>query len=756
MSASAEKNRERGRRPQTALECKPLLEAATKDLFRRNAFRITGLPVDATTREVGRFADKLKLLAEVGQDTHAQSSAFPMKPPPSLDEIREAFQKLKDPEKRLIDEFFWFWPEEFGSSQSDPAMQALAKGDGQAAVKIWAARESDGADGVVAKHNLALVYHVCALDWDNYAVENKLDGERRQKVTAYWKDAFSRWEKLATNEAFWEKVTDRIRQLNEPNLPTGFARRMRATLPEALDKINAELAVAFAEAGQIELTRLHIQFMRQTHQGLDNVDKTAEMVLTPARNRLKEHIRAARERADKNPLDAANAARELLGHAQQTLCLFDLFFEKNSEIRGDLFDEVASLCNQLPVAYHKATGDDETCLEILRAVLPFATSIELRQQIEQNISTLSGNVAYRKLAPIYELLKALQDSKALPASRLASFQGEVEPAIGEAAANFSGVWSPSSTPPRLPGFSPSTHGSLSAASPELAQLFDSAAIVLRDISLAAWNNHHDLKTAVAANELALNYAASAELHQRLAADKAALQGLHALNGLAPISAAPTLSTLNGIGFTLYGCTDVDAATGSYLTTYYFVFLWIPIFPICRYRVARTGDSYRFFGKAPLRPFDKWHLAIAIGLILLFIILGSSSGSTSTSSSPTNNTLGSSHPAPSYAPPQGSESANYGGNAYRVPKSLADSLSAERTELESERTHLEALDAQIQELGAQIDRERLYVDRASQYSVDAFNAKVSRYNALVERAKTANAAFNQKVEEYNAKLERYGR
>ncbi len=352
MSASAERNRERGRRPQAALECKPLLEAATKDLFRRNAFRITGLPVDATTREVGRFADKLKLLAEVGQDTHAQSSAFPMKPPPSLDEIREAFQKLKDPEKRLIDEFFWFWPEEFGSSQSDPAMQALAKGDGQAAVKIWAARESDGADGVVAKHNLALVYHVCALDWDNYAVENKLDGERRQKVTAYWKDAFSRWEKLATNEAFWERVTDRIRQLNEPNLPTGFARRMRATLPEALDKINAELAVAFAEAGQIELTRLHIQFMRETHQGLDNVDKTAEMVLTPARNRLKEHIRAARQRADQNPRDAANAARELLEHAQQTLRLFDLFFEKNSEIRGDLF--------QFFAMHHIARGEHAT------------------------------------------------------------------------------------------------------------------------------------------------------------------------------------------------------------------------------------------------------------------------------------------------------------------------------------------------------------------------------------------------------------
>ena len=74
-----------------------------------------------------------------------------------------------------------------------------------------------------------------------------------------------------------------------------------------------------------------------------------------------------------------------------------------------------------------------------------------------------------------------------------------------------------------------------------------------------------------------------------------------------------------------------SATGSYLSTYYFVFLFIPIFPICRYRVTSSGDSYRFFGKAPLRSFDKWHLAISIGLIVLLIILASSVGSTSTPS-----------------------------------------------------------------------------------------------------------------------------
>lgn len=241
--------------------------------------------------------------------------------------------------------------------------------------------------------------------------------------------------------------------------------------------------------------------MRETNAGLDNVEKTAELVLTPARSRLKEQIRRAKDRAEKNPRDAANAARELLEQARQTLALFDLFFDKESDLRNELFDEVAGLCNQLPVAYHKATGDDKTCVEILRAILPFATSIDLRQQIEKNISTLSGNLAFKKLEPVYAFLKTIQDSKEHPRSRLETFNRAGITAINGAVAG-------------LP------HGS-----DDRNQLFDSAAIVLRGISLDAWNTHQDRTTAIAANELAIKFACASDLKARLHEDQATLRQL---------------------------------------------------------------------------------------------------------------------------------------------------------------------------------------------------------------------------------------
>lgn len=56
-----------------------------------------------------------------------------------------------------------------------------------------------------------------------------------------------------------------------------------------------------------------------------------------------------------------------------------------------------------------------------------------------------------------------------------------------------------------------------------------------------------------------------------------------------------------------------------MVTYYFVVLFIPVFPICRYRVqSAPGGGYRFLGKAPLRTFDKWHLAVVI-LGILYLI-----------------------------------------------------------------------------------------------------------------------------------------
>jgi hypothetical protein len=89
----------------------------------------------------------------------------------------------------------------------------------------------------------------------------------------------------------------------------------------------------------------------------------------------------------------------------------------------------------------------------------------------------------------------------------------------------------------------------------------------------------------------------------------------------PITAAPSLHTINGIGLSLYGARDRHAETGTYVATRYLVFLFIPVLALGAYRVAKApGDQgWYFLGKVPLGTVAKaWNLLLAA---ILFVSLG---------------------------------------------------------------------------------------------------------------------------------------
>ena len=91
--------------------------------------------------------------------------------------------------------------------------------------------------------------------------------------------------------------------------------------------------------------------------------------------------------------------------------------------------------------------------------------------------------------------------------------------------------------------------------------------------------------------------------------------------LKPIKKAPFNDTFYGIGTTLYGRSNFDSNSGSYETTRYFVVFGIPIIPLTRYRVGYAGDNYiKYLGKIPFRPFDKWHLGLAILAFFIFCVI----------------------------------------------------------------------------------------------------------------------------------------
>jgi hypothetical protein len=622
-----------------SLECKPLLGLATQEICRKNSFRITGLPVDATAREISKHTDRLKQMTELGITTGANKGPLALSPPPTADDIREAHQNLNDPERRILDEFFWFWPEEFGRSQTDPAIQAVVAGDCDTALRIWAAKETNPSDGVVAMHNIAVFWQLKALDAETSPEFDPLAGDSLKLIEKYWNDALKRWNYLSTDDVLWDKVSGRVRQTAEARLTTGFVRRMRTTLPAAFRKVHAQLALHYAQSGARDLAKMHIRFMRGEDNDVAGSDATVDLILAPTTTRVREHTRSAKLAADAAPEKADRGAREMIDLALPLMDTFDLFYGEAPHPAKDLLDEIAATCLSCIVAYQRATDDNRTFVELLERALPLAESPEVRKPIQDNIQIGKKNLAHAK------------------------FYGN----------------------------------------------------------------------------------------------------------LTPISSAPSLSTINGIGLTLYGCTDKDPATGSYLATYYFVFIAVPIFPICRYRVIPTGNGYRFFGKAPLRPFDKCHLAISVGLIIwLIVAINSTSNAPSTGSyTPSAPASVPSTPQPVYAPPANpartftppspstyTPSSTDPGATYHVPHSRSYELENDRTAIETQRSRAKQLEDNVEALSRDLDNARRLLDRTSQYDIDQYNAKVRYYNEQMAAAKAAVNTLNTLVEAYNSKLERY--
>jgi hypothetical protein len=246
----------------------------------------------------------------------------------------------------------------------------------------------------------------------------------------------------------------------------------------------------------------------------------------------------------------------------------------------------------------------------------------------------------------------------------------------------------------------------------------------------------------------------------------------------PIKAAPSLRTINGFGVKLYGNSDVDSASGAYTATYYAVALFLPVFPLARYRVMNAGgNSYRFLGKLPLRKGDRWHQAIVVGGFLIWLAMASgsnpgqgsygSSASTYSSGAYPVSTVpsGGSYAVDSagipdfsdlYPPrtdqnplPENSGTSQRSDGADLLP--LIDNGRARMRDLEARLTsdgaEIESLTARLSALGSELEILKERNDAGTATDISEYNSQVDTYNDLLRRKRLLVDTYNANVNEY---------
>ena len=367
-----------------------LLAAARPDLYRLNAFRVMSAPVGATTRDIKRQTEKLIMMERLGATASLPGDLLPLDPPPDADALREATQRLHAPERRLMDELFWFWPRQ--PDQDDEVLALLERDGAEAAANAWRGQE-DEKDGSVARHNLAVLWHLLALDLER---AETLGESERQKRDEYWDGAFQRWQALADDENFWRRLTVRMRELDDPRLTAGTVRRLRATLPRALLSINAQLAVQAAESQEFSEAQRHAEIMRSSGFPEDTIDDALRSAVEPVRNRVRTLCENAESEADADHKHANQVTRRLAEQSGPPLKVIDNLLPEGHPTRDGVHDEVALRLLACQIVFGNKTKKWEESLELLRSAIALAASDSVRSRIQTNIATLDENIELGK------------------------------------------------------------------------------------------------------------------------------------------------------------------------------------------------------------------------------------------------------------------------------------------------------------------------------------------------------------------------
>jgi hypothetical protein len=318
---------------------------------------------------------------------------------------------------------------------------------------------------------------------------------------------------------------------------------------------------------------------------------------------------------------------------------------------------------------------------------------------------------------------------------------------------------------------------LPVGDPALEHYFDKVGQSIRNNAIDYGNNTEDwIKTKELcefANDIAIGPVLKEMLGRDLTIVSQNVDHERIYGKLLPIDHAPGLGTFNTIGTMLYGSSNFDINTSSYETTLYFGVLFIPLFPLSRYRVIKEGDRYRFLGKLAFRQTEKWHLGLflfSVALLLIFLI------STGGGSNKYENHSEITQPyssTPSIFPPNNPPSDETNprtDETKREISSLASEIETSREYLRiyesdmqrsnsllvSYDTRLKNLKNQLEDAESKSQRGQYFDESVYQSNLDAYNSLVVKYNTESDKGRQLYDRYEKLLSATNEKIDRYNR
>ena len=477
-----------------------LFSLADPRIYHVNAFCVTGLPVDATDRELSRHLEKQRMAQKLHVKSEDNGRLFPPSEPPSPDAIREAAHHLKDPQNRLLHEIFWFWPLSGRTCRDDPALERLRQGDPNGAVKIWTAIENDPGSAVVGKHNLAVLYHRLALRQVASLVSAPptQDGYERLKTT--WQYAIVQWAQLLRSDTFWARIGARIQAIDDPRVTPAFALDLQSAMPIAICLIGAKAAVEFAQHGVVTRATFIVSILRKEFHPLVAI-QAFQVAVAPALEAVKALCGVAEEEAKRAAEQGDRITQNLLADTKRSLDAVAVLFEPGGPAHDGPFDQVALAGMTCMILFANTTEKWEAAVPITEQLLTLAASESSKDHIRTNLEAARRNLEQQRLhtllGPVVDLIETILKEPS-PVRKLSRLKAEAWPRMA-ALQQQAGV----------------SRGDVELVATRLGW-------ALRVVGVDLFNDLHNWNLASEAINLAIQLAFSEELRAKLTDDRVAL------------------------------------------------------------------------------------------------------------------------------------------------------------------------------------------------------------------------------------------
>ncbi|GAB3976689.1 hypothetical protein V1634_27595 [Plantactinospora veratri] len=320
-----------------------LRELAGPDLYRRNAFRVTGLPVDVDRRTARARQHQLTAALRVGADVDWQGSSA------TTEDVRAAFDVLGDPRRRLVHEVFAEWGPPDGCEC--PA-------------------------GVHHDHDAAVRAHAGALD---VGPTDLLASTISGALPGQWTAAAAAWTKTLRSASFWRHLHHRVQRLDDRQLDVSAVDALRAELPVAL--VRPLLRLAASAAYPAPIRKNLAEWPVPTRER----DRLIEEAAEPLYTELESAVRDLHTRLDSG--DADEIVTEMRARVNPLLARLEGLAPRDEHRRTDAArDKVAVLLNNCALARNRATGQYEGKVKgWLAEAAKLATDPETRRRVRENL-----------------------------------------------------------------------------------------------------------------------------------------------------------------------------------------------------------------------------------------------------------------------------------------------------------------------------------------------------------------------------------